>query len=306
MATQNKPTVTIGIPAFNEAGSIESLLESIHEQRDSSFDLKEITIISDGSTDDTVARARGFDDNRITVIEHATRKGKPTRLNELSSNLETDVLVYMDADVKFENAHCLDALVTTLCESEPVALVSGALIPLPGKTFIEKAINCTFEAYQSAILQYKNGNNIYTVSGRLIAAKKKIYKEFSIPENMISDDKYMYLYTVNQGFSYRYAPQARVLFRSPQTLKDHINQNTRYVGDRPLMLKYFPAVILDKLYFFPQSILRQEMVRELRKHPLLSVSIFSVNIYCKVRARLLAETIYDSKWQEVTTSKELS
>ena len=48
-----KPTVTIGIPSYNEAQNIGQLLESLLKQVSNSYILEKIIVCSDGSTDDT-------------------------------------------------------------------------------------------------------------------------------------------------------------------------------------------------------------------------------------------------------------
>lgn len=302
---QNVPTVTVVIPAMNEEKNIAAVIRSVLSQEELSFRLKEILVVSDGSTDRTVEIARSINDRRITVIEHKQRLGKPARLNEMYDRVETDILVQLDADIVFEHISGLAALIATLNEGENIQLAGGANKPLPGETYIEKAINVSVDAYISTYLQYKNGNIIYSSSGKILSLKKKLYKELRIPDNMIADDRFTYLFCVNNGYSYRYVPGARVLYRSPQVLADHISQNTRYVGDRELLLQYFPDVILDAQFYLPPGLLRREMFKRLMAHPILSISIYSINLYCKFRAMLMAEKLYESKWSEVTTSKGL-
>lgn len=299
-------TVSIGIPAFNEAENICKTVKSCLKQRLQGFEIEEIIVTSDGSTDSTVDHARSCDSELVKVIDNKERKGKPARLNEIYAMVESDILVLLDADVEFENERGLQELVTALTSTENVMMSSSYIQPLPGKTFIEKAINCSMEAYNRAVAKYKDGNIVLTVSGRALAYKKPLYKKLSIPANMISDDKYSYLICEKEGYEYRYAKKSVVLYRSPMNFKDHIGQNTRYVSDRPLMEQYFKVDKLKELYYFPGDILRKELLKEFFDHPILSTTILVTNFYCKLRGKVIGKNLYEAKWSEVVSSKELN
>ena len=63
-----KLSVSVGIPALNEELNIKQLLTAILRQEEDSFVLREIIVVSDGSTDETVALAKSIKDKRIRVI----------------------------------------------------------------------------------------------------------------------------------------------------------------------------------------------------------------------------------------------
>jgi glycosyltransferase involved in cell wall biosynthesis len=58
------PTFSVCIPMFNGGAYIERAIESVLEQRLPDW---ELVIVDDGSTDDSVVRARTYDDPRVTV-----------------------------------------------------------------------------------------------------------------------------------------------------------------------------------------------------------------------------------------------
>lgn len=64
------PATTALIVTYNHARYVADAIESILAQ---SVSVDEIVIVDDGSTDDTVARARAFDDPRIRVLAEAHR-----------------------------------------------------------------------------------------------------------------------------------------------------------------------------------------------------------------------------------------
>jgi cellulose synthase/poly-beta-1,6-N-acetylglucosamine synthase-like glycosyltransferase len=61
-----------------------------------------VTIGCDGSTDRTAERAKQAGDARLSVVEFPTRRGKASVLNDLIEASEADVLVFSDANTRFE------------------------------------------------------------------------------------------------------------------------------------------------------------------------------------------------------------
>ena len=56
----SKPTVTVGISAYNEEHAFPALLESLLKQSQTSFVFEKIIVVSDGSTDNTVKNKRTY------------------------------------------------------------------------------------------------------------------------------------------------------------------------------------------------------------------------------------------------------
>jgi len=90
----DEPLVTIYMCAYNAGKWIDQALSSALEQ---TYRNLEILIVDDGSTDDTVARIRQYDDPRINLhaIEHRGLAGVRTYAKE---NFRGDLLFNLDAD----------------------------------------------------------------------------------------------------------------------------------------------------------------------------------------------------------------
>lgn len=89
------PRVTVLLPTYNAHRTLRAAINSIIQQ---SWDDWELIVIDDGSTDDTVPIALSLRDPRINIIEHNSRKGLPTRLNEGIELARGEYLARMDAD----------------------------------------------------------------------------------------------------------------------------------------------------------------------------------------------------------------
>ena len=60
MKHKSKQTVTIGIPAHNEAENISYLLRSILRQKQRNYKLEKIIVVCDGCTDNTEDKVKQF------------------------------------------------------------------------------------------------------------------------------------------------------------------------------------------------------------------------------------------------------
>ena len=89
-----KPLVSILIPAFNASQWIAETITSALAQ---SWPRKEIIVIDDGSTDETLAIARRFSSNEVRVIAQSNQGAAATR-NSLFALSRGDYIQWLDAD----------------------------------------------------------------------------------------------------------------------------------------------------------------------------------------------------------------
>jgi len=91
-AVDQEPSVLVGIPAYNEASTIGSVVESAGQYADT------VLVVDDGSSDATAEIA---EEAGATVVEHQTNSGYGAALNSIfkqANRAETDHLVIIDAD----------------------------------------------------------------------------------------------------------------------------------------------------------------------------------------------------------------
>lgn len=89
------PEVTIGLPFFNNAHTVELAVRSVFAQ---TFQDWRLILIDDGSTDDSFARLASIDDSRVELISDGANLGLATRLNQVTERTESALLARMDAD----------------------------------------------------------------------------------------------------------------------------------------------------------------------------------------------------------------
>lgn len=300
----NKPTVTIAASVYNEEGNIKLFLESVLAQKEEGFVIEKILIISDGSSDGTVEKAKKFNSSKLLIKDYTTRTGKSTRLNEIYSSLTSDLLVQFDADVQLQYPLVVHDIIQPLIKEKNVAMCGGHPQPIPGVTFTEKAVNCTFDAYAPLRKTYRGGNNVFSVDGRILSYKKELLKKIIVPADMTANDAFTYFACLINGYQYRYVSTAIVLFRSPQTVKDQIKQNTRFLSMPTKMSQYYSEEIVKKERTLPLWLQAKIMFLQFYKHPIMCSYIFAINVYCrlKVKSRVKHMT---AKWQMAQSTKNL-
>jgi cellulose synthase/poly-beta-1,6-N-acetylglucosamine synthase-like glycosyltransferase len=85
-----------------------------------------VTVGCDGSTDRTGERAREAGDARAAVVEFSTRRGKAAVLNDLIAASESELLVFTDANTRFEPG-AVECLASVFVNSE-IGAACGRLI----------------------------------------------------------------------------------------------------------------------------------------------------------------------------------
>src|SRR6266403_55692 len=93
-ATILKPLVSILIPAFNAQEWIVDTLRSAVAQ---TWETKEIIVVDDGSTDQTLAVARKFESGTVRVVSQKNR-GAASARNTALSLCRGDYIQWLDAD----------------------------------------------------------------------------------------------------------------------------------------------------------------------------------------------------------------
>jgi rSAM/selenodomain-associated transferase 2 len=87
-----QPTISVIVPVFNEVRRIRAQLEALTRLEG----LHEVLVVDGGSTDGTLAEARGCRD-RVAVIE--ALRGRARQMNAGAARATGDILLFLHADV---------------------------------------------------------------------------------------------------------------------------------------------------------------------------------------------------------------
>jgi glycosyltransferase involved in cell wall biosynthesis len=96
MAVSTQPELTIVVPAYNEAGTIEAVVERLRELP---FELQ-IIVVDDCSSDDTAAIAAGLEG--VELVRHDVNRGKGAALRSAFAQARGKIVVIQDADLEYD------------------------------------------------------------------------------------------------------------------------------------------------------------------------------------------------------------
>ena len=89
------PLVSVIIPAYNRAGTVDRSLRSVLNQSVHDF---EIIVVDDGSSDNTVSVVESFADARIRLLRHDSNLGAGPARNTGMQAAEGDYIAWLDSD----------------------------------------------------------------------------------------------------------------------------------------------------------------------------------------------------------------
>jgi glycosyltransferase involved in cell wall biosynthesis len=129
MIVDDRPTVSVVVPMYNEAASLQANLASLettlaqHADR-YAFDY---VLVNDGSSDDTHAIACRFAQGRsdVTVLSHEVNKGLGAALATARDNVRGTYVLTIDADLSYEPELFIQLLDTAVAENADVVLASA-------------------------------------------------------------------------------------------------------------------------------------------------------------------------------------
>lgn len=299
--TFKKVTVTIGIPAYNEEANIQRLLKSLVRQIGETVSIEEIFVISDGSKDKTVEKAKDIDDPRIKIFDDKLRTGKPIRVNQMITSFNNDVLVVIDADCVIDKDSFIEYLCKPFKQNPDLALVSSHVEPISAKSFLESAINNYRKSREIVKKDFNFCNTIYGMH-RGFALSSKFAKKNLLPKNILNDDSYFYLKGFSLNYEIMHAEKAIIKYQSPKTLSDQIAQSKRHLVGGGQLYHYFDKNLVDKAFFVPTKILLKIMLVQMKLNFIGYLYLRLVNFYCMYKSTQ-NNMAYNAKWSEVKSAK---
>ncbi|MDW5561801.1 MAG: glycosyltransferase [Methanomassiliicoccus sp.] len=293
-----KPTVSVGVCAYNEERNIRRSLESITSQALQGFELAEVIVVSSGSTDGTDEAVRTFGANNrlVRLIPQPLREGKNSAVNLFMSWARGDILVLVNADnVLVEGA--LQNLLVKFNDPQ-VGIAGGHPVPVnPKDTVTGFAVHMLWGMHHRVSLHYPK-------IGELIAFRNI---HVQLPTDLQSDEDIIRMEVEKRGYRSVYAPEAIVRNKGPATVRDFIKQRTRVnIGEGYMKRKFsYDIPTQDPRLLFSSFL---DFIRDSRSSPFLMGAAMLMEAYCRAYARLYVALDKGDKmvWSPVDSTKNLS
>ena len=177
------PSVTVLIPAYNEAQHIAATIQNKLEQ-DYPSEWLEIIVISDGSTDGTDDIVREFSSQNVRLIRREQREGKAAALNEAARYASGEILVFSDANSLFA-PDAIRRMTENFADPE-VGYVTGNLTYKIRSDGIAGNGCSAYMKYENALRRLETrAGSIIGVNGGVDAIRRELYRD--VPRQLITD-----------------------------------------------------------------------------------------------------------------------
>ena len=221
---QERPTVIVGIAAYNEENNIGQLLSALITQPE----VDHIVVVS-SSTDNTNSIVAGYASRRaptVTLVVESERRGKSSACNTIIDEAQKghfDFIVFVGGD-NLPADGSIRALLDGFDDGK-IRIVGGRPVPVDDpKTFLGWTSHLQWNMHH-----FISKDFYPKISGELMAFRAGVIKE--IPIAVINDDAYMQLTAQAKGYEARYCPSATVKLKGCSSVKDLIMQRRRvYLG----------------------------------------------------------------------------
>jgi biofilm PGA synthesis N-glycosyltransferase PgaC len=238
---QTAPTVSIVIVGYNESrtlpGKIRSLLDSENVEQ-----IREILIGSDGSTDSTGETLRALGESRVKVIEFPARRGKPSVLNDLVPQCQSEIVLLADARQMFDPS-CIRRLLEHF-QDKTVGVVSGELVLRNDSSQTAAAAGIGFYwKYEKFIRRCESrGRGVPGATGACYAIRKSLFRP--IPPATILDDVAIPMQAVAKGYRCLFEPAALVFDEPSKSPRQEAIRKRRTIAGVAQLVRLFPQWLL--------------------------------------------------------------
>lgn len=240
------PSVTVLIPAHNEAEVIGSALASVLRLDYPHF---EVIVVDDGSTDSTLGVLRGFaDDERVRIVYKTLNEGKALALNDALPLARGEIVLILDADAE-PQPELLRAMVPHFASAR-VAGVTGNPRVRNTTTFLARLQSIEFSSIVSLLRRSQRiWGRIVTVSGVVAAFRRSAILDVGgFSPDMPTEDIDLTWKLQKRFYDVRYEPRAVCWMSVPTTLRGLWKQRLRWARGLMQVLRRHRHVVMHWKY----------------------------------------------------------
>lgn len=231
-----KYSVSVLISAFNEEESIAACIKSI---LNSSYKVKEVIVVNDGSTDGTRKIVEGLQKGRRRIrLLNKKNTGKADSLNKGLKLCDSELVVIVDADSSIDRA-AIEKMIGFFNDKK-MAAVTGLITPKNKGGFIAK-----LQSYEYPIITWTRKllgyvDSIYVTPGALSMYRKEVLLKLGgFDRTNLTEDIEMTWRLAHNGYKREVSVCSRSYTVVPETMKHWWRQRTRWnLGGLQTLVKY--------------------------------------------------------------------
>lgn len=276
----SKPSLSVSIPAYNEETNISNIINAVLAQKRGKFNLKEILVYSDASTDKTHKIVVNLTKkNRIVkLIKGKKRMGKYFRLAQSFKKFKSDYLIILDADTGLVGKDFLEKLVNILITDKNADMVAAHNILLRHDNFVGKIIHAhlmIWDYIRLSIPRYDSGLNFF---GSATAYRGSFARSITMPAGLLDPHLFIYL-TAKKTNGFRYCHDAKVVQWSISTIDDLKKLLNRTIGKKDEKLEKIFGKDVKKIYFVPVKYKIKGLLKAFRYQPFYTLLSLILHLY---------------------------
>jgi len=224
------PPITFLIAAHNEESLIKGAVQSILELNYPKNQIK-IIIGSDGSTDNTNAILEQMQVELGKNFNYFIypRSGKNKVLNDLINKVETDFILFMDADCRVSSSTAIEIMKNYSDERVGCVIASQSVISENNDENTGRLGDTLYHKYEQIIRinESKIHSNVNSL-GYLYSVRKNLLKP--IPDDFVCDDLYNVYSVLENGFRVVFEKNAHAREIRQKSLNNELHRRVRAVA----------------------------------------------------------------------------
>lgn len=221
------PAVTVIVPAHCEGEMITRTVTGVLAL---DYPHLQVIVISDGSTDDTVARASEFlHDERLTLIDKRVNEGKALALNDAMALATGELIMVLDAD-STPDPDALRWMAPHFVRNPRLAAVTGNPRVRNTDRLLGKIQAVEFSSIISLLKRAQVvWGRVMTVSGVMALYRKSALEDVGLFVHDCATEDIATSWELQAKFyDVRYEPRAMVRMQVPPTVRALWNQRARW------------------------------------------------------------------------------
>jgi cellulose synthase/poly-beta-1,6-N-acetylglucosamine synthase-like glycosyltransferase len=224
------PKVVIAVPCWNESTTVEKTIKSLLAL-DYPKEKLEIWVVDDGSTDDTFAKIKRFENKKShphIFVSTKENGGKHTVLNYVIENSDSEIFGCLDAD-SYVWPNTLKNMILKFQEDKDVKAVTPLMVVRKPENILQAMQSVEYNMGLLFRKIFSSMNALHVTPGPFSLFKKEIYPKIGLYKKAHHTEDMEFAFRMQKNFlKIASATDAYVETSTPNTVKKLYKQRLRW------------------------------------------------------------------------------